>query len=293
MEIEKSLPFATDLDRVLNNFANNIEISTNKAKTYYGLSDEERCRDRFQVMAGNLNPSFNETELLKELCVCILSIITTLNSDILSVGDLDILKLFIKNRVKNRQYGKPDKNGDIVFASGTTCYNALYISFSNEKMRNIVCISHELGHLIISIKVPDEQIKSLWGKDDILQEDIDIIKKWYEDNIAKKDNNLCLAMLHIEELIADFFTLGILAACNIAEYGTLITILKEVSDDLEHNVPRKALITLLNSSQVDNVDWFEKACEAIKNYYCQPVTSFEDFFCNLFGSEQVNHHQVS
>lgn len=277
--MEKSLEFTADLK----SFIDNIETITKKAKIYYSLSDEERSHDRFQIMAGHVNPNFNETELLKELCTKILSIITTLNSDILSTQDLDILRLFIKNRVQNKQFGNPDKNGDIVFASGATDYNGLYINFSNEKMRNIVCLSHELGHLIILIKIQDERIKSLWGKDEISQEDIDTIKNWYIENIAKKDNSLYLVMTHIEELIADLFTIGLLKTCNITEYSTLMTIWGEVSDDLEHNVPRDALIKLLNSSQLDNVDWLEKACEAIKSYYSQPITSFDDYFGNLFS----------
>jgi len=272
------------LNLIIKNFVESIEALTIDAKKYYESPDNDRSSDRFQVIVGQVNPSFNKTKKLKQICMDILSIITTMNSDILSVQDFNLLKSYIKTRVENRQLGSPERSGGIIFASGTTDYNTLRISFSNEKMRNIACVSHELGHLIFFIKIPEERIKSLWGKDSIIQEDNDANKNWHKDNIAKNDSDLFTVMVHIEELIAHCFTLGILKACNFTKYSLFLEILEEVSDDPEHSVPKIALKNLLNTSHQmdDNIDWFGKAYNAINLYYSQPITSFDTFFKSLF-----------
>jgi hypothetical protein len=87
-----------------------------------------------------------------------------------------------------------------------------------------------------------------------------------------------------DELVAEIVALGVLRTCGIAEYDTLKAILTEstVSGDPVHRIPREMLVKFLNRNQAKNIDWFEKALEAINLYAANRVVDIETFFEEIF-----------
>ena len=88
------------------------------------------------------------TDVLRELCVDVLSLIADQDNQILSGQQLQVLQKFVKGKARYIQY-RPDK-GKTEVLSGRFDRDTLRLSacFSKDESCNLLTISHEIGHLI-------------------------------------------------------------------------------------------------------------------------------------------------
>jgi hypothetical protein len=257
----------------MTDFTKTVKAMTVSTSKYYRTPSDQRQNDRSEMLYSldkfKVNPSFNNTESLKEAFAYVLQLIAQANSQLLSGRDIRVLEPFVRSAATNVQYAFPDKSqSDTVFPDGLWADTILRVSLSNKRQYNVYCLAHEMGHLIHHTKMADENTIVMWEKNGSFPTQCRV-----DENDDPKD-----------ELVAEIVALGVLRTCGIAEYDTLKAILTEstVSGDPVHRIPREMLVKFLNRNQAKNIDWFEKALEAINLYAANRVVDIETFFEEIF-----------
>jgi hypothetical protein len=289
-------PFATNRvgrksvsDPLINGTKKDVDELTDLAKQYYSSPAKDRSRHQSRMMfdavncqdRSPINPAFERTDSLKKLLNDISLILARMNSRLFTKRDLKTLRDFVKNRAVNSQKACPDqRSSDLIIPYGHSDLNEIMISFSNERWLNIASSSHELGHLIHKISVPDPAMKSIWRKDRFVKEDDARLVEWYVKNLVP-DKDSMVSATHIEELISDLVAMSVLAVFNGPLRSTLRIMLEKASDD-DHRPSREKLLSFMDRRST-SLYWPAKARKAIHWYYSLPsMPSLNTLFSKLF-----------
>lgn len=213
------------------------------------------------------------TDVLRELCVDVLSLIADQDNQILSGQQLQVLQKFVKGKARYIQY-RPDK-GKTEVLSGRFDRDTLRLSacFSKDESCNLLTISHEIGHLIDDyVYYPPSANFRTWierAADD--PEDDETLNKCYEE---LKDHTETMEQQEKSELRADLLSIGVLIISGLSKYRAVMDCWGKWSGP-EHKRPRTMLSNILVRRMPEGINWIAKSREAMQLNSKQPALTLE------------------
>jgi hypothetical protein len=160
----------------------------------------------------------------------------------------------------------------------------LRVCFSNDSLANILCATHEIGHLIVSINSPFAPIKASFKNQTCdKSKNLNIFERWYITYWGVDYSDA----LHIEELLSDICSLAVVKSCNMLDLAAVRSIwIREMPKVVwtfdPHTKPRTLVINFMDNHQTENIDWFKKAGDGIGLYYSKLGGSLDSFWKSLF-----------
>ncbi len=273
---------AADNEKVLiGSIRKNLEELTRAAEAFY---DSRRARNKVGVFSDRSG----QTSTLSAICLNILRLINSRSDSLLTEQQLYVLEGFVTTLTEYVQYTIKGERTDMLDGCVRPDQLKLTVCFSRNQIFNLVCVAHEIGHLIHFLYDPPHKL--FWDYvSKIVNDGEDYQTVWYRwiDVIQKEEKSTDIEQEYKSELIADSVSIGVLKACDLFDLGELRRAWKEWSAD-QHIAPRTKLAAFLEQNPRKRIHWFEKARDGIRIYDTRPDISFDVYFDKLFRKSSLS-----